>query len=238
MASEAGQKWDRIAVRHLRKKRQEASADIVAEDLGIGIGFIVDWFEIKLRTHGVGLASAEAEDRMPRTRFHRPEAADPCSTEQVDQHRLRLIVHGVPGGHPRWQYRSSGAPRRLFEVRGRTDVHPMRHHISAKPLRKTLDHCDVSATTWADPMVNVVQDDGSAGGGCQNCQSSGVRSPRAGNFDCAGPRAEGASAEEVFDEHRGIQRTRGAREFCHHRVELDERSNHISGSRSSAIDGI
>ena len=62
------------------------------------------------RAHGPGLGPPQPEQRVARARAHGGQAVEPGAAQQVDQHRLGLVVHGVAGGHVRGAGRRSGRP--------------------------------------------------------------------------------------------------------------------------------
>ena len=70
-------------------------------------------------TQRVGLAAAQPENRVPRPRLHARQSVGPGPAQQVHQDRLRLVVHGVPGGDVGRQHGEASRPGPGLEVGAR-----------------------------------------------------------------------------------------------------------------------
>ena len=116
-------------------------ADPIAGEGRVGVGRVVDGLRtLELLAQGPGLVApaARGEDGRPAPCSRIPaRPSAPAPAQQVEQHRLGLVVGRVTGQHPRWQDVVAGPPGPRLEVGARRPRRPAgprrRRRTAARP---------------------------------------------------------------------------------------------------------
>ena len=155
--------------------------------------------ESESRTEVVCLVASNRQHRMPDSGRHAGRPVGAGSPQQVQQHGLGLVVHGVARGEVRRQQRRCVLP--WPGPRGWDLVRPERPGLEActETRRRRGDHIGLLRRPWSQRMVDVDRGDLAPrrGGEHQERQRVGTARDRTGQSGTA--RWKGAAAQQVGD---------------------------------------
>ena len=106
---------------------------------------------------------AEGEQRLRRTRRHRRETVEARAAQEVEQHRLGLVVGGVAGEDAAGEGVVAGAAQAGLQVRPGCDVDAMEHEVDAEGGGGRPRDLGVGSRVGADAVIDVVGGDGATG---------------------------------------------------------------------------
>ncbi len=189
------QKRNRVALGDVGHQRQQLVTDAVANEAGIGVGFIDDGIEIEIGAELMGLGSPKRQDRVAVTGLDSGQADNAGPPKQVDEQRLGLVVGGVPGHRLRADRSKASHAGPLFEVGARLDLDPLLPERGAESFGRGGNHRAVIGRGWAKPVVDVDHGDSETGGGGQHQEGQRVR-PAGDRADNVGvSRREGTAGQ-------------------------------------------
>lgn len=111
----------------------------VAQVLSVEVGRVVDEFEPESSTQGVGLGAAQGEDRPSRPGTHPGQPVERGATEEMEHHRLGLVVGSVAGEHVGRQSGIAGLASPGLEVGPMADLGAYGAHLAAEALGEASD---------------------------------------------------------------------------------------------------
>ncbi len=180
--------------------------DAVAAESTIGIRLVVDGLEPELRAQLVCLGAAQRQQRSS-VASHGGQAVGAGAAQEVEEHRLGLIVGGVPGEHIRGKRLVACGPSPSLEVGAGWHLHPDRME-SGSPLRGDVGHHHaVLGRAGPQAVVDVDRADLTAGFHGQHEQCEGVSATRHRAGDRRPRRGEGAARQKVRPRQRASARS-------------------------------
>ncbi len=145
-----------VAFGDLAGQGEQLVTDPVTAERRAVVGLVVERLHAQLGTQFVGLGTAERQDRSSMTRGHGGKPICSRTPDQVEQHRFRLIVGGVPGHHAPWKHPvTRGASTRL-EIRTRLDGQRVQLEGDTEPARELRRRQCVGVCLRTDSVVDVM----------------------------------------------------------------------------------
>ncbi len=150
------------------------------------------------------LVPAEGEQWLRRARRHGRETVEPRTAQEVEQHRLGLVVGGVAGEDAAGKGVVAGAAQAGLQVRSGRDLDAMQHEVDAEGGGCRPRDLGVGARVGANAVIDVVGADGATGrdGEHDQCRRVGTAGCRTRHWRAG--RRERAAGEEFG---RRVQRS-------------------------------
>ena len=168
-----GEDRDDVALGELGELREQFVTDAIAQEALVAVAAVVDHGEAEHRAHVFGVGAPQRQQRAARTGSHRRQSAGRAA-QQVQEHRLGLVVGGVSGEHVGGQRAVAGGASASLEVRAIAHVEANGAQWDPQRLAGEGGHLGVGRRLGAEPVIDVHRGDGAAGGDRQSDQRGRV----------------------------------------------------------------
>ncbi len=138
-----GQDGHDVTAGELAQHGDQLVTDAVAQVGRVAVRRVLDRVQTEPRAQRVGLGPTQGENRVPRPSAHRREAVSGGAAEQVDEHRLCLIVGGVAGRRTGRHGAESGRARSRLEIGTSSEAHPVHDDVDAELAGDLVHDADI-----------------------------------------------------------------------------------------------
>ncbi len=155
MVGRSVEQRDRVALGDVGQQRKQFVPNSIANESWIVVARIDERFETDLLAQLLGLEAPKAQERMTASGAHRRQPVGPGTTGKIDQHRLGLVIGGVPEQCSRPEGAMTGCPSTRFEIGARGHLDDQRFEGRIEATSSRLDAIGFVGRTRAKTMVDV-----------------------------------------------------------------------------------
>ena len=182
------------------EQREEFVANPVATEPRIGVGRVAHRIELQRGAEPARVVAAQREQGVAAARPHRGQPGGSAAAEQGEEHRLGLVVGGVPRQCVRSEQFVAGDACPGFEVRPIDELGPVGAECHAEAIGDPLSRGGFVVRILTDTVVDVDCDDIEVCGDGERDQCTRVWTPGEATGDGRAGGWEGAAGEEFAGE--------------------------------------